>query len=137
MERSSCYKASSDRQTDRQTDMQTDRQTDGYPVAELFSTVLKTMGLAPINLLAQQDNTETKNYSRSEQLRWRLMRSHRYPYNINRSEQLTCQGLFTVHDNYVSLGPARNSIVIIISFPLTLLLLLVCTDTPFPMLCKN
>ena len=34
------------------------------------------------------------------------------------------------------MGPARNSIVIIISFPLTLLLLLVCTDTPFPMLCK-
>ncbi len=30
----------------RQTHTQTDRQTDGYPVAELFSTVLETMGLA-------------------------------------------------------------------------------------------
>ena len=31
------------------THTQTDRQTDGYPVAELFSTVLETMGLAPIS----------------------------------------------------------------------------------------
>ncbi len=34
----------SDRHTHAHT--QTDRHSDGYPVAELFSTVLETMGLA-------------------------------------------------------------------------------------------